>query len=154
MVDDIRGLQQLVREVDLSPVIPEYVELVRRLRHAGIAISDRRAVKIQRILAASAILSGRLQVNQTDLWTLRYIWDNEEQIEILASVVQDAVDRATDEEKELSHIRAARGDAPDAEALAREVFVRSGVHLRTGPGQYGAPHSGVDRICAGRCGVA
>ena len=34
---------------------PTYVELVHRLRHAGIPVSDRRAVKLQRLMAASAI---------------------------------------------------------------------------------------------------
>ena len=73
-----------------------YVELVHRLRHAGIPISDRRAVKLQRLLAASALLCGRLTVNATDLWVLRYIWDTEEQQEVLASIVQDAIDRSGD----------------------------------------------------------
>src|SRR4051812_45028272 len=89
--EDVRKLQGLLRAVDLSAVRGPYVELVRRLRHAGIPVSDRRAVKLQRLMAASALLCGRLQVHATDLWVVRYIWDTEEQQDILKSIVQDAV---------------------------------------------------------------
>ena len=58
-VDDVRHLQSALPSVDLGFVRPTYVELVHRLRHAGIPVSDRRAVKLQRLMAASAILSGR-----------------------------------------------------------------------------------------------
>ena len=37
---------------NLSEVRPIYIELVHRLRHAGIDISDRRVVKLQRLIAA------------------------------------------------------------------------------------------------------
>src|SRR5215472_12945448 len=51
--DAIRQIQGLLRAVDLGSIRTPYVELVRRLRHAGIPVSDRRAVKLQRLLAAS-----------------------------------------------------------------------------------------------------
>jgi MoxR-like ATPase len=119
-IEDIRRLNGMVTEVDLSGVRAPYVELVHRLRHAGIPISDRRAVKLQRPLAASAILCGRLAVNASDLWVLRYIWDTEEQQEVLASIVQDAIDRSG-AGREDSHPRSQGGDAPDAESLARDL---------------------------------
>ena len=52
------------------------------MRDLGIAFSDRRAVKGQKLLAASAVLCGRDRGEQpADLWVLRYVWDREEQIE-------------------------------------------------------------------------
>ncbi len=92
-VDDVQGLQRLLPQADFTEVRPHYVELIHRLRHAGIAVSDRRAVKLQRLLAASALVCGRLEVNRTDVWVLRYIWDTEEQQDVLASIVDDALDR-------------------------------------------------------------
>ncbi len=53
-IEDIRRLNRLLAEVELGTVRTAYVELVHRLRHAGIPISDRRAVKLQRLLGASA----------------------------------------------------------------------------------------------------
>ena len=70
-VEDIRRLNRMLADVALDGVRTAYVELVHRLRHAGIPISDRRAVKVQRVVAASALLCGRLAANASDLWVLR-----------------------------------------------------------------------------------
>ena len=92
-VDDVLQMQSLLPLVDFSQVRAVYLELVHRLRHAGISISDRRAVKLQRLQAASALLCGRFVVSPTDLWIPRDIWDTEEQQEVIATIVQDAVNR-------------------------------------------------------------
>ncbi len=120
-INDIRRLHALLPQVDFGEVRPVYVELLHRLRHAGIPVSDRRAVKLQRLMAASALLCGRLVVNPTDLWTLRYIWDTEDQQEILASIVQDAVEKSGCGEQAARHPRSRGQDTPDAECLARDL---------------------------------
>ncbi|MCC9607994.1 AAA family ATPase [Blastopirellula sp. JC732] len=120
-VEDVQQLSSLLTAADLSEVRSDYVELVHRLRHAGVAVSDRRAVKLQRILAASAILSGRLKVNRTDMWVLKHIWDTEEQQDVLKSIIGDVLQRASDEEKEQSHPRSQSADAPDPQRLADEL---------------------------------
>jgi len=119
--DEVRTLQSMLPAIDLADVRAMYVELVHRLRHAGIAVSDRRAVKLQRLIAASAILSGRLQANETDLWILRYIWDTEEQQEVLREIVQDFVDKGDDKIKSTAHPRSRGDDRPDPEKLARDL---------------------------------
>ena len=58
-IDDVRKLNVQLGEVNLTDVRPKLGDLITRLRHAGIAVSDRRAVKLQRLVAASALLSGR-----------------------------------------------------------------------------------------------
>lgn len=120
-VDDLRALQEQLNEVDLSAVRPKYVELVRNLRKAGIPVSDRRAVKLQRLVAASALLCGRRQANATDLWVLRYIWDADDQREVIAAIVERAVEQADDDAKSASHPRARGQGAPDPEELARDL---------------------------------
>lgn len=120
-IEDVQRLNSLLRSVDLSRVQATYVELVHRLRHVGVAISDRRAVKLQRILAASALLCGRLVVNRTDLWVLRHIWDTEEQQDVLAAVIDDVLQDASEEEKAVSHPRSHGNNAPDPERLAAEI---------------------------------
>jgi MoxR-like ATPase len=118
---ELRELQHMIWQADLSQVRKPYVELVHRLRHAGIAISDRRAVKLQRLMSASALLCGRCQVNLSDLWVLRYMWDTEEQQDVLAAVVQDAVNSAPHEPEITRHVRASGIDIPDPERLARDL---------------------------------
>jgi MoxR-like ATPase len=120
-VEDIRQLQQQLRRVNFDSTREAYVELVTQMRKAGMAISDRRAVKLQRMLAASALLCGRYEINQTDLWVLRYIWDTEEQQEILAGLVQEALAKASEADVSASHPRSQQGEQPNAELLARDL---------------------------------
>lgn len=120
-VDEIHRLQRLISQVDLSAVRGPYVDLIHRLRHAGIAVSDRRAVKLQRLIAASAILCGRLNALLTDMWVLRYIWDTEEQQSVLESLVQNVLDDSGQVEQPASHPRARANDSPDPESLARDL---------------------------------
>lgn len=120
-VQQIRDLQQLLRLADLSEVRGPLGELVQRLRHAGIQISDRRAVKIQRAVAASALLCGRMRPQVSDLWVLRYIWDTEEQMEVLQALVQDALQRGKASEQPASHPRSHGNTGPDPESIARDL---------------------------------
>ena len=119
-VEDIRRVQGLLGRVDLSDVRAVSVELVQRLRHAGIAVSDRRAVKLQRLIAASALLSGRMQAIVSDLWVFRYIWDTEEQQEVLATIVNDRLSKSGPATP-ADHPRAKSGERPDPESLARDL---------------------------------
>lgn len=119
-VEEIRRVQSLLPEVDLAGVRGRLAEVVRALRRAGIPVSDRRAVKLQRLVAASALLCGRLLANVTDLWVIRHVWDTEEQAEPIAAIVDRAIERAEAADLESAHPRA-RGTAPDPEALAREI---------------------------------
>ncbi len=120
-VNDIRQMQSLLHEVDVMTVREAYTDLVHRLRHAGIDVSDRRAVKFQRLMAASAILCGRTTVHPSDLWVLRYTWETEEQQEVLATLVQEAIERNVDVDEPARHPRSHSNDAPDPEALARDL---------------------------------
>jgi len=117
--EHIRWLQGCVRHVSLTQMSAAYLDLIGRLRTGGLALSDRRAVKLQRVIAASALISGRTEARVSDLWVLRHIWDTEEQREWLASIVDDAVRR--EEAQSGDHPRARSGGAPDAELLARDL---------------------------------
>jgi MoxR-like ATPase len=119
-VEQLQQVQSLLPEIDLSAVRPRYVDLVRRMRRAGIPVSDRRAVKLQRLVGASSILCGRATANGTDLWVLRNIWDTEEQREVIAAMVQEFVDKSEEAEFRTAHPRA-RGDLPQPDELAREL---------------------------------
>ena len=53
---DLRELSHQVHDVDLAPVDEAYAELVFKVRDLGVALSDRRAVKVLKLVAASALL--------------------------------------------------------------------------------------------------
>ncbi|MEW6158747.1 MAG: AAA family ATPase [Verrucomicrobiota bacterium] len=117
--DDLRLLQAALNRVELAPIRQPFVELVHRIRHAGIPVSDRRAVKLQRVISASALLCGRNVARLSDLWVVRHIWETEEQQEVLASLVDQAVAREAAAAGD--HPRARGADGPDAEALAHDL---------------------------------
>ncbi|MFY8036995.1 MAG: AAA family ATPase, partial [Cyclobacteriaceae bacterium] len=71
---EIIEMQQKSKLVDLSPIRKQYVDLVHNLRSTGIKVSDRRAVKIQNLLAASALICNRDAAIVSDLWVLKHIW--------------------------------------------------------------------------------
>lgn len=87
--------------------------------HEYRAVSDRRSVKLQRLVAASALLCGRTRALASDLWILRHVWDTIEQREVLASIVGDALKSAPTDPRD--HPRSRAEDAPDPESLALDL---------------------------------
>lgn len=118
--DDIARLQAMIGTIDLQGVRTPYLELIRQLRNAGVAVSDRRAVKLQRLIAASALLCRRTAAIPSDLWVLRYIWDTEEQREVIAGIINGIVE-ADASEAEQQHPQASMRALPNADDIYREV---------------------------------
>lgn len=116
--EEIQALQIKARSVDLNPIRTKFVQLIHHLRNAGIKVSDRRAVKLQNLLAASALISGRTEAILSDLWVVKYIWDAEEQIEVLAGIVDTVIDA---EAHPLAHPQANFNQAPNPEKLMEKV---------------------------------
>ncbi|HUA37787.1 MAG TPA: AAA family ATPase [Candidatus Sulfopaludibacter sp.] len=117
--EDLRVAQAALANVELGAVRQPFAELTHRIRHAGIPVSDRRAVKLQRVIAASALLSGRNEARLSDFWVVRHIWDTEEQQEVLASLVDQAISKQPSAGGD--HPRARSVDGPDAESVARDL---------------------------------
>lgn len=115
---DLRELARRARDVDISPVMEAYADAVTKVRDLGIAFSDRRAVKVLKLVAASAVLCGRSTVNSSDFWVLKYVWDRVEQIAPLGALVTGLLE---DSPREQPHPRAARPEQVDAESLAKEL---------------------------------
>jgi len=118
-VEGIQKLQSLIKKVELQDIQEVYIDLVTKLRNAGLAVSDRRAVKLQRLIAASAVICKRTKAIPSDLWVLRFIWDTEEQIEVIAGIVNAVIEADTN--TEVQHPRAKQDSLPDAEEIYKEV---------------------------------
>lgn len=117
---EIRELQDLCKTVDLKPVYEVYLNTVMSLRNTGIAISDRRAVKMQNLIAASALICGRNQAVLSDLWVLKHIWDTEEQIEILEGIINRTIEK---DDHPQSHPQALQNKAPNPEEVMKDVKI-------------------------------
>lgn len=116
--DDVRELQKACKQVDLDAVRADYLSAVLELRNAGIKVSDRKVVKLQNLIAASAVISGRTVAQLSDLWVLRYVWDTEDQIEILSGIIDKKLE---DLHEEGQHPQSKVGQKADPEQLAKEL---------------------------------
>ena len=67
--------------------------LVFQIRSEGVGLSDRRVVKLLKLFAASAVFDGREEVNASDFFVLRHVWNTPEQEEILQEVVGPVLDQ-------------------------------------------------------------
>jgi len=124
-IPDIDVLSVAARAADMNGIRPHVSHAIRLLRGAGIGLSDRRAVKVQRLIAAAAVLGGRARPSEADLWPLILaVPTREEQAtarECLGDVLartENAVLAAAAEEASLGPLaRAARLAASGREAL-------------------------------------
>lgn len=85
--DAFRLLYSALADVDLEPVAREYREVVRRIRAEGIEFSDRRVIKLLKLVAAAALRRASLKANPGDFWVLRHVWNNQDQIPHLQTIV-------------------------------------------------------------------
>jgi MoxR-like ATPase len=69
-VSDVETVSAAARQADLTRVRPHLAHAIRLLRGAGISLSDRRVVKVQRLVAAAAAMAGRDRATDADLWPL------------------------------------------------------------------------------------
>jgi MoxR-like ATPase len=122
--EELASLHKELYRVELAGVLEPYTEMVFKVRDLGVAFSDRRAVKVLKLLAASALLCGRMACNPSDLWVLRYVWDREEQIEPLAALVNGTLGQHGDHPDR--HPLALVQAVPDAEDLARQMAAIEG----------------------------
>ncbi len=92
-----RDLRLIQSNFDKFMVFPDeflakYKSLIFQIRSEGISVSDRRAVKLLKLFAASAVFDGRTRVHDGDFFILRHIWNNLDQVELLAEIVNPVVD--------------------------------------------------------------
>ena len=80
-------------------------------------------MKLQRVIAASAVICKREEAILSDLWVLRHIWDTEEQREIITNMVNATIASGLSDTK--THPRAAEHSTPDADELFKEVELLS-----------------------------
>ena len=78
-LNDIEVLTAAARKADMSGVRPRIAQALRTLRAAGITLTDRRAVRAQKLIAAAALMAGRDKPTEADLWPLIFVLPTREQ---------------------------------------------------------------------------
>jgi MoxR-like ATPase len=95
-----------------------YKGLIFQIRSEGVSISDRRVVKLMKLFAASAIVDGRTEANDSDFFVLRHVWNNLDQAELLDEIVTPVVERFY---REHPNARRLQGGQVGLEALLGEL---------------------------------
>jgi MoxR-like ATPase len=88
---DVEVVSAAARDADMSWVRPHLAHAIRLLRGAGIVLSDRRAVKAQRLVAAAAALAGRTKPTDADLWPLVLVVPTREQQSLARECLGDVL---------------------------------------------------------------
>jgi MoxR-like ATPase len=89
-LNDIEVLTVAARQADMSGVRQRIAQALRTLRGAGITLTDRRAVRAQKLIAAAALMAGRDKPTEADLWPLIFVLPTREQQSLGRDSLRDA----------------------------------------------------------------
>lgn len=116
-LDDLDALASAAQRCDLGDVRPHIAHAVRLLRKAGVALSDRRVVKTQRLIAAAAALDVRERASAADLWPILYVLPDAESQAIGRGVLRDALSEARSVALSAAAVDASASHAARAERI-------------------------------------
>ena len=88
---DLDLLRAQVAQVRMDEVRIALADALRKLRAAGVLLSDRRIVKTQRLIAAATVLAGRQQATEADLWPLLYVLPSRDAQRSAQEVLRDSL---------------------------------------------------------------
>lgn len=115
-----RQFGRLLESMD-EEFLATYKGLVFQIRSEGLGLSDRRVVKMLKLFAASAVFDGREQVNDSDFFVLRHVWNTPEQQDILQEIVGPIIDAWYEQHPDQQRIGATPTSLPDLLAELRII---------------------------------
>ena len=90
----LRQLHQALNQVNFDAISRSYHEAIRRIRSEGIEISDRRAVKLLKLIAAASLRRGSLNAEEQDFHILRHCWNTREQVPHLEALLAPYLEKS------------------------------------------------------------
>lgn len=73
LLNELSEMSEHLKNVKLDHIIPFFADAIRLLRQSGIVLTDRRVVKTLKLIAAAALVNGRLEAQKQDIWPLFYV---------------------------------------------------------------------------------
>lgn len=120
-MEHLDTLAAAARRADLSQARPALAQAVRTLRKEGIELSDRRVVKVQRLVAAAGLLSGRARPTQADLWPLVFAVPGQEAQSAARDLLRPLLEEARSEALAAAAAEASMGPLARVQQVARQV---------------------------------
>jgi MoxR-like ATPase len=118
-LESLDVVARAARGADLGPVRPHLAQALRTLRAAGIGLSDRRAVKVQRLVASAAALAGRSVPGVADLWPLVYAVPTKEAQALARDVLRDVLAQSENPALPAAALEASAGPLARAGRIAQ-----------------------------------
>jgi MoxR-like ATPase len=117
-LEELDLLSRVARAADLSAVRPHLAHGLRLMRRAGLSLSDRRAVKAQRLVAAAAALAGRDTPGRADLWPLVFAVPTREGQATAREVLRELLDGTENAALPAAALEASQGPLARARRIA------------------------------------
>jgi len=106
-IEEVKVASSLVFKVDIGGIKEKLLKLYAVLEDQGVHLTDRRKGKALKVIAANALLDGRMKAVEEDLFTLKYIAPRDrEEAEKVYSILLDEVEAREKHLRELSEIEA------------------------------------------------
>jgi len=123
-LESLDVLAARARALDMAPVRTAIAHAVRELRHAGVELSDRRVVKLQRLVASAAALDGRDHPTTADLWPIVYTVPTAEAQSLAREVLAELLEHAANATLPAATAEASMGMRARAGRIAVEAEAR------------------------------
>jgi MoxR-like ATPase len=129
-IADLDALARAAEAVDLTAVRPLYAQCLRQLRAAGVELTDRRLVRVQRLIAAAAALAGRAAAEADDLWPLIFALPSAETQALARGVLKQQLEAVRSASMPGAALEASQGRAARAVLLQERASVLLGEEVR------------------------
>jgi len=93
-LEDIRAFQAQMPALMRPPdeFLLRYKSLVSQIRAEGVSLSDRRVVKLLKLFVANAVVEGRKNVDDSDFFVLKHVWNSVDQAMLLQQIVDPVLE--------------------------------------------------------------
>lgn len=88
-IGDLDALSLAARNVDMTYVRPALAQAIRIVRGVGVELTDRRAARMQRLVAAAAAIAGKKRADERDVWPIVYAIPTEAAQQLARNALRD-----------------------------------------------------------------
>lgn len=128
-IGDLDALSLAARNVDMTYVRPALAQAIRIVRGVGVELTDRRAARMQRLVAAAAAIAGKKRADERDVWPIVYAIPTEAAQQLARNALRDLL--AASENSSL--IAAAEEGSSGPKARAQRMIEHARVLLGKTP---------------------
>jgi MoxR-like ATPase len=96
-------------------------DCIRLLRKENILLSDRRIVKSQRLIAAAAVMDGRVSPDDSDLWPLLHVIANEQDQATARDILKEKFATSSNNTLSAAAENASMGPLARAQRLTQQI---------------------------------